>query len=169
MKRSFSMLMILPILFACVPSAAEPSDVNPENLPVQPVSPARPVPEVSTALPNGFVTLPPEASATLSDTPLFSPTTITFGDNGRSFVFHVGDSFLFDLGTDIYEWTVAIDNTDLVAIKTGEKVPEGAQGIFETLGLGTATLTAVGDPRCRKSIPPCAVPTKLFKIVMVVE
>ena len=162
MKKRFTLLMILPILFACVPSSTEPSDVNPENLSTEPVSPAQLIPEVSTTLPNVSVTSPP-------DTPSSSPTSITFGDNGKSFVFHVGDSFLLDIGTDVYEWTVAIDNQDVVALKASETAPEGAQGFFSVLGAGTATLTAVGDPLCRKVSPPCGVPTILFRVTLTVE
>jgi len=164
MKKRFTLLMILPILFACTPSPKEPSDANPEIFPTESVSPAQPVPEVSTTLPNTS-----ETNATPSDTPLSSPTTITFGDNGQSFIFHVGDSFLLDLGVDIYEWTVEIDNQDVFALNTGETAPEGTQGFFSALNAGTATLTAVGDPLCRKVSPPCGVPTILFKATLTVE
>ena len=165
MKRSLTMLIILlPFLFACSPSAAGPSDVNPENLSTEPVSPAQLVPEVSTTLPNASDTNTPR-----SDNPLSSPTSITFGDNGKSFIFRVGDSFLLNLGTDIYEWTVAIDNQNVVALNTDETIPEGAQGFFSALGAGNATLTAVGDPLCRKASPPCGMPTILFKVTLTIE
>ena len=157
MKRNFAMLVILPFLFACVPS------------PTEPVSPAQPVPEISTTLPNKSDTFPSEMDTALSGSPFPSPTSVAFSDNGKSFVLLVGDSFLLDLGSDIYEWTVAIDNQDVVAFKTGETVPEGSQGYFEMLKSGTATLTAAGDPLCRKSSPPCGMPNVLFRVTLIVE
>lgn len=82
---------------------------------------------------------------------------------------HVGDSFLLNLGTDIYNWTVNVDNQDVLHLKVGVMVIKGAQGIYEALAPGTATLTATGDPLCRHAQPPCAIPSILFSVTIVVE
>ena len=69
----------------------------------------------------------------------------------------------------MYEWNVTVDNQNVVALKMGVLVIKGAQGLFDALAPGTATLTAVGDPLCRKSTPPCMIPTILFKVTLVVQ
>jgi hypothetical protein len=97
-----------------------------------------------------------------------SASVIALEDNGKTFTFQVGDSFLLNLGAG-YDWTVAVDNQDAVALKMGVMVIEGAQGVFDALAPGTATLQAVGEPGCLKSTPPCKIPTILFKVILTVE
>jgi hypothetical protein len=38
-------------------------------------------------------------------------------------------------------------------------VIRGAQGLYEGRKAGEATLTAIGDPLCRSTNPPCMVPS----------
>jgi hypothetical protein len=124
-------------------------------------------PEISTTLPdNAF---PPSAGVTSLPPAVQSPATIVLDDNGKTFNFQVGDTFLLDLGTDVYDWTVTVDNQDVIALKMGLMAIKGAQGTFDALSPGTATLTAVGDPLCRKSSPPCGMPTILFKVILIVQ
>ena len=47
-------------------------------------------------------------------------------------------------------------------------VVRGAQGIYVAHRPGNATLTAVGSPECLKSQPPCARPSILFKLFVIV-
>ena len=94
---------------------------------------------------------------------------ITLQDRGKTFTMKAGDSFLLNLGTDIYDWTVSIDNENVVRMKMGVMVIQGAQGIYDALAPGTATLTAIGNPQCLQSTPPCGMPTILFKVTLVVE
>ncbi|MBU4220205.1 MAG: hypothetical protein KKA10_01060 [Euryarchaeota archaeon] len=47
-------------------------------------------------------------------------------------------------------------------------VVRGAQGIYVAHRPGNTTLTAVGSPECLKSQPPCARPSILFKLFVVV-
>lgn len=82
---------------------------------------------------------------------------------------HVGDSFLLNLGTDIYDWTVEVESQNVLHLKVGVMVIRGAQGIYEALAPGTATLTATGNPLCLQSHPPCAIPSILFSVTIVVE
>jgi hypothetical protein len=107
------------------------------------------VPEVSITLPDN--TLPPTTDSTTSSVGQTS-STISLEDNGKTFNFNVGDVFLLNLGADVYDWTVTIDNQDVAA-----------------LSAGTATLTAVGEPVCLKASPPCMVPTILFKVTLIVQ
>jgi hypothetical protein len=159
MKRTIPVLVILlsVILSACASGRANsaPSKVE------------QPVPEVATTLPINVV--PPSADVTSLPPAAQTPSTITLADNGKTFTFHVGDSFLLNLGGNVYDWTVMIDNQDVIALKMGVMVIQGAQGIYDALIPGTATLTATGDPRCRNSRPACMMPTILFEVALVVQ
>jgi hypothetical protein len=48
-------------------------------------------------------------------------------------------------------------------------VVRGAQGVYEAHQTGGTTLTATGDPVCRQSQPPCAIPSRLFEIQVTVQ
>jgi len=121
-------------------------------------------PEVATTLPESgggpIEPLPANGGAA---------PTITFEDNGRTFTYAAGDSFLLNLGTNIYDWEVTVDGQTVIALKKGVAVVQGAQGIFEALQPGTALLTAIGSPKCLQSNPPCKIPTVLFKVTLIVE
>lgn len=121
-------------------------------------------PEVATTLPESGGA-PPEVESTDGG----AAATITFEDNGKTFTYNVGDSFLLNLGAGIYNWDVTIDQQDVISLQMGVTVIDGAQGTFEALKTGTALLTAVGDPKCRQSSPPCGMPTVLFKVTIVIE
>ncbi len=141
---------------------AEPSQDN--NL--QPAEPGQLIPEVSTTLPDTLVAIPPSVPPASQTS---SSDTIIFEDNGKTFNYHVGDSFLLNLGDEVYEWTVTVEDQNVVALKVGIMVIKGAQGLFDALGTGATTLTAVGDPLCRKTTPPCGAPTILVKVTLIVE
>lgn len=154
MKR-FSKLtiLLLVVVTACAPRK----------------SASQPVPEISTTLPEVPVTPDPGGNNMPPADQSSSAAAITFEDNGKTFHYNVGDSFLLNLGTDVFEWTVTVENQNVVALRVGVMVIKGAQGLFDALGPGTTTLTAVGDPLCRKSSPPCGAPTILYKVTLIVE
>jgi hypothetical protein len=118
---------------------------------------------VLSALP----TLTPSVE-TVGSSPL-SENGITLEDNGKTFTMKVGDSFLLNLGTDIYDWTVTVDNESVLHLKMGVMVIRGAQGIYDALAPGTTVLSAIGNPTCLQSNPPCAIPSILFKVTIIVE
>jgi hypothetical protein len=64
---------------------------------------------------------------------------------------------------------VTVDNENVLRREMGVLVIKGAQGIYQALAPGTATLTASGDPLCLKSRPACAMPSILFTVTVVVE
>ena len=82
---------------------------------------------------------------------------------------HVGESFLLNLGTDVYDWTVEVDHQDVLQRDMGVTVIQGAQGIYVAQAPGTVTLTANGDPLCLQSKPPCKMPSISFSIILIVE
>jgi hypothetical protein len=97
-----------------------------------------------------------------------APAVITLADNGNTFLLHPGESFLLELGNMLI-WTVEIDNTEVLSRVKNLAVIVGAQGVYVANRLGQATLSAVGDPACRKSNPPCMAPSMIFRIVVVVQ
>jgi hypothetical protein len=94
--------------------------------------------------------------------------TVTQADQGKTVPLHVGDRFLLALGEG-YDWTVNIDNQNVVSRVIGILTVRGSQGIFEAHQAGTATLTAMGDPVCRQSQPPCGQPSILFTVKLGVQ
>jgi len=162
-------LLLFMILLSVFLSACSSSKSNPEPLGGESDSPIQSdsqqlIPEVSTTMPEVPVT---PASDANNQPP--STDAIVFADNGKIFRFDVGDSFLLNLGDEVYEWNVSVENQNVVALKMGIMIIKGAQGNYEALNPGVTTLTAIGDPLCRKSSPPCGMPTILFRATLVVE
>lgn len=94
---------------------------------------------------------------------------ITIADSGRIINMNVGDSFLLNLGSNMYEWTVNVDNQNVISREINMAVINGAQGIYLAHAPGTAKLTAVGNPQCLNSTPPCLAPSILFAITVIVQ
>lgn len=182
MKRIFSVLFaaILFLMQAC--SAGNATEASSPQEPVVP-----PVTETSVSeIPQPIVetTLPDMSQSTaviLSSLPtLTSPAEkvainpisesgILLQDNGKAFHMQAGDSFLLNLGTGIYDWTVTVDNESVLHLKMGVMVIRGAQGIYDALAPGTAVLSAIGNPTCLQTNPPCAMPSILFKVTVIVK
>ncbi|MEP7136447.1 MAG: hypothetical protein ABI904_16075 [Chloroflexota bacterium] len=177
MKKLFGVLVV-SILFltqACSagtsPETSSPQE--PVNPPATEISAPTPEvvqsgPEVSTSV--ALNSLPTIVTETL--VPGGNPipeTGITLEDRGKTFHLKVGDSFLLNLGTDVYNWTVTVDNESVLHLKMGVMVIKGAQGIYDALTPGTATLSAAGDPICLQSNPPCASPSILFTVTILVK
>jgi hypothetical protein len=117
------------------------------------------------------IILPPTISATEVGSNLDAMPTngITLEDNGKTFFLHPGESFLLNLGIDVFDWTVDIDNQNVLSRVKNVMVIRGAQGIYEANSPGQAVLTAIGNPFCRKSVPPCMAPSIQFKITVIVK
>ncbi len=112
---------------------------------------------------------PPAVTATPAPTqPSSQARSVTLADNNQTIQLHTGERFLLDLGTG-YDWTVNVANPSIVSRVVNVLVIQGAQGIYEAKQPGTTTLTATGDPPCRKATPPCALPSRIFQIHIVVQ
>ncbi|MCB0003832.1 MAG: hypothetical protein KDI07_05825 [Anaerolineae bacterium] len=94
--------------------------------------------------------------------------TVTLDDQGKTIDLLVGERFLLNLGEG-YTWEVEISDPNVVSRVTNITVIRGAQGVYEALQPGTTTLSATGDPACRQTKPPCAMPTTLFTVTLVVS
>ncbi len=95
-------------------------------------------------------------------------TEVTLEDSGKVFSLSVGESFLLKLGEG-YDWQVeSSDQTILDRVKN-IAVVRGAQGVYQGVKPGKVILTASGDPVCRSSQPPCAMPSILFSMTIFVK
>lgn len=195
MKRAFLIFLVtLPvILSACAASSAQSSppavvETSPTAMPSptlaiamavtdtpQPISTQTSAVETSTLLPVLtetpipqviVVALPTSTDSinTLPDHPSPAAYAVTLNDNGGTFNLRVGDNILLDLGVEMYDWNVGIDNPSALNRRIGD-----AQIIFDALSSGTANLTAVGNPKCINSTPPCMMPSILFEITIIVQ
>jgi hypothetical protein len=97
-----------------------------------------------------------------------NPSVVTLANAGQTIQMHVGDTFLLNLGEG-WDWTVNVSNPAVVSRVVNILVIRGAQGVYKANRPGTATLTAVGDPPCRKSTPPCMAPSRAFQVQIVVQ
>ena len=97
------------------------------------------------------------------------PTSgITLADNGKIFSMEPGERLLLILGNDGFNWSVTVDDQNVVSRVPNHLVIRGAWGIYEAHNPGQATMTAVGDPLCRSSLPMCMAPSIIFRITVVV-
>ncbi len=94
--------------------------------------------------------------------------TVTLGDDGKTITLKVGDRFLLALGSG-YDWTVNVANQAIISRVVNITVVSGAQGVYEAKAAGSTTLTAVGNPVCRKVQPPCGLPSRTFKVQITVR
>jgi hypothetical protein len=166
----FTVIALLTIFVTgCAPLINSQSDAK------TPISIAQPAVEVSTAQGGGQAVALPSSTPNIGGvvTPaidkLPADGVITLSDNGKTFSMQVGESFLLNLGTDVYDWTVEVDNQDVLQRKEGVTVIRGAQGVYVAQAPGTAILTANGDPHCLQSKPACKMPSILFSITVIVK
>lgn len=88
---------------------------------------------------------------------------ITLADDGKTIALQVNETFLLKLGEE-YDWNVTVDDQTVLSHVVNVPVIRGTQGIYGAHKPGRAILTAVGDPVCRKMTPPCAVPSRQFRL-----
>lgn len=125
----------------------------------------------AVALPTQSTTLvgsPTDAATAAAGEAAGQNLSITLADDGKTFTFKPGQRFLLNLGAG-YDWSPVIADQGIVSRVPNFAVIRGAQGIYEAHAAGRTTLTAAGDPPCRQAKPACAMPSRLFKVTLVVE
>lgn len=164
----FAFIVFLTMLVtACAPLQTDQPDIIPSLAIAQPAvvvtaQGGGPAVELPSIVPGSGGVVSPSAMALPAD-------GVAFSENGKTFTMHVGESFLLNLGTDVYDWTVEVDHQDVLQRDMGVTVIQGAQGIYVAQAPGTVTLTANGDPLCLQSKPPCKMPSISFSIILIVE
>jgi len=105
------------------------------------------------------------ASITAGVTPTNIPESkiVTLADDGQTINLKLNETFLLKLGEG-YDWNITIADQTIVSRVPNVLVIRGAQGIYRAHKEGSSTLTAIGDPVCRAEQPPCAAPTREFRI-----
>jgi hypothetical protein len=167
-------LLVLMLLVGCAPlptitgepmgpstSAAQGSAANqtPSPTATRPSEAAPPM--VGTWFPPG-VTVPP--------TPGNGPSTgrsVNVNDDGKTITLPVGRQFMLVLGEG-YDWNVTVADPSIVSQVMNAQTIPGSQGLYQARRPGTTTLSASGDPLCRKQRPACGMPSRLFEIKIVV-
>lgn len=173
-------------LFACTtPSAGLPSaSAGALGSSASPVIPSFSQPAAVVASPaatSGLATASSgPAVSSVADTPAASPrptsrpaaspdatglVTITTADEGSTIEIAVGQRLLVELGTGL-DWTVTVTDPLVLALVPRITIVRGAQGLYVGKTAGSATITAVGDPACRKSSPPCMAPSRLVSVTV---
>lgn len=178
-------LLVLGLLCsACRPWAAGPTPAPPtSSSPIATRGPSSPAPlpaaGFGVASPTATVAALPATSVPgrQATPPTLSPTStpapgqlrsLTLDDSGQTITFMVGERFLLNLGGG-YDWTVEIGDPNLLGRVVDVPAIQGSQGWYEARQPGTTTLSATGDPPCRKVQPPCMAPSRLVQITMVVR
>jgi hypothetical protein len=92
---------------------------------------------------------------------------VTLADDGQTITLQVNETFLLKLGEE-YDWNITIDDQTIVSRVPNVLVVRGAQGLYRAHKEGSSTLTAIGDPICRRAQPPCGAPSREFRINIVV-
>ena len=170
MKPMFFTFITFLIMFVtgCAPLRKSQPDATP------PLAITQSAVEVSTAqgggppvglpssTPNSGGVTPPSIAALPVD-------GVTLSENGMTFSMQVGESFLLNLGMDVYDWTLEVDRQDVLQRKVGVAVIRGAQGTYVAQAPGIAILTANGDPLCLQSKPPCKMPSISFSITLIIK
>jgi hypothetical protein len=94
--------------------------------------------------------------------------TVTLEQNGQTISLKKGQTFLLKLG-EMYQWNIQIDPENVISrIPTFAEI-NGAQGLFGASQVGTATLSADGDPLCRQTKPACMMPSIRFSVKIEVK
>jgi hypothetical protein len=94
--------------------------------------------------------------------------TVALADDGQTITMHVGESFLLKLG-QAYEWTVVPLDQNIIRREPNVLTIIGSQGLYQAYGIGRSQVTAVGEPFCHQSQPPCEIPSRGFVVDVVVE
>jgi hypothetical protein len=164
-------LALALLLAACQPQATPAPPAQPAATPATsptPVASASPGPRVSAAPATTVVAASPTPAATTGTPVAGANATVTLNEDGQTVQMRVGDRFLLALGEG-YDWTVEVADPSVLSRVIGVLTVRGSQGLYEAHKAGTTTLTATGDPPCRRAQPACAAPSRLFQVTVIVR
>jgi hypothetical protein len=110
----------------------------------------------------------PRASPSTVATAVGVSVTVTLADDGRTISLQTGQRALVSLGDD-FDWTVQVDDASILSRVTGVTVLDGAHILYQANRVGQTTLTASGDPACRKAQPSCALSSRTLRVSIAVQ
>jgi hypothetical protein len=88
---------------------------------------------------------------------------ITMDYVGQTITMRPGQGFVLRLGKD-FHWVVSITPADLLTINKKITPELDEQGVYIARKQGLAVLSAIGEPICLRSNPPCTRPKVLFQL-----
>ncbi len=94
--------------------------------------------------------------------------TFTLAQDGQTITLRPGQRLLLKLG-ESDDWTVIPHDPEIVGPVADVPTARGSQGLYEARMTGRTLLTGTGDPPCRKVQPPCTVPSRLFRLQVIVQ
>jgi hypothetical protein len=139
-------LLMFCLLTACTPAQTSSTSGNIPTVEVVPTSVQ-------------IISITPTATATSSLPGDKNMKIITLDQKSQTISLNVGESFLLNLGENIYQWDVTSNDPDVISRVVNVMVIKGAQGIYEAHKIGKTTITASGNPLCREAKPPCGMPS----------
>ena len=86
---------------------------------------------------------------------------------GSGIEMQVGDSIDLVLG-DVYEWEFEVQDPTLLSAQPPSS-ESGSQGVYKAVKAGRTMLEGSGEPFCRKSKPPCGMPSRSISLEVVVR
>jgi len=92
--------------------------------------------------------------------------TVTVADSGHHYVLSVGDLLTLRLLESPLVWTTAVSSNPRVLSSLPETNPVAGLFVFRALALGTARVSAIGNPAC---YPQCLMPSRLFYVTVTVR
>jgi|GEM_PF-2686228 len=97
------------------------------------------------------------------------PTTHTLmmADNGTTISAQVGDTIVIKLDPAL-NWAADVQPTGLL-FRPPVAVVRGVQDIFEAIAPGQVVITETGSPACLQASPPCAAPSQLWQVTIVIQ
>ena len=111
---------------------------------------------------------PPTPTPTTGAQPTGDTVIVTLADEGSTIRLSVGQKLVLELASG-YDWVVSVANHQVLAVAVGAAEPAGSQGVFVAQQGGLTTLTAAGDPLCRKTRPACGAPSLFFSLIISVQ
>lgn len=106
--------------------------------------------------------LTPATAAPAASSASGAMPTITQADNGTAINLAAGRQVFLALSSG-YDWSITVEDETVLVPVVGVALPSGVQSIYMAGQPGQTTLTAIGEPQCRKAQPPCGAPTVRFR------
>lgn len=116
------------------------------------------------------LTITPTPSATPNNDPdyFYGGMLITLDSVGQTIEMKRNQTLLLSLGEN-YVWSVQFVPDQIVSRNMKITPEPGEQGVYITRQVGVTELRAVGEPKCRFDKVPCARPSVLFTVKIVVQ